>query len=192
VFAKPIKKRQLQAELLELLDAEQALWQEIKKTDREVRDILKTRSDEEDDVVLTVSLLDTIRNEELDPQQDEKEKEQNKEDEDIKNSELDYLSPFLINYDITNITKENAVSIKESCLKAIKDRLVERATIIQNRLDEMNSEYQKRQLAYSKNSDNMSVQETDEHVRFCNDTLFKIHILEKRLAKVCFTFGFRY
>ncbi|KAJ3058520.1 hypothetical protein HDU98_005388 [Podochytrium sp. JEL0797] len=29
----------------------------------------------------------------------------------------------------------------------------------------------------------MTVEETDEYVKFCNDSLFKIQILEKRLAK---------
>jgi hypothetical protein len=63
---------------------------------------------------------------------------------------------------------------------------LEKAGIIQARLDETSAEYQRRQLSYSKNSDTMSVQETEDHIKFCNDALFKIHILEKRLAKVLF------
>lgn len=74
--------------------------------------------------------------------------------------------------------------VKEACLKSLRDRLVEKANIIQGRLDEVTAEYQRRQVSYSKNADTMTVEETDAYVKFCNDALFKIHILEKRLAKV--------
>ncbi len=65
----------------------------------------------------------------------------------------------------------------------MKERLFEKASIIQSRLDEVSAEYQRRQLAYSRNADSMTVEETEEYVKFCNQALFKIHILEKRLAK---------
>jgi hypothetical protein len=65
----------------------------------------------------------------------------------------------------------------------MKERIVEKTSIIQTRLDEVSTEYQRRQLAYSRNADTMSVEETEEYVKFCNTALFKIHILEKRLAK---------
>ena len=74
--------------------------------------------------------------------------------------------------------------MKDQCLKSLKDRLIEKANIIQGRLDDVTTEYQRRQLAYSRNADSLSVEETDDYVRFCNDALFRIHILEKRLAKV--------
>jgi hypothetical protein len=60
---------------------------------------------------------------------------------------------------------------------------VEKANIIQSRLDEVTMEYQRRQVAYSRNADTMNAEETEAYVKFCNDALFKIHILEKRLAK---------
>ncbi len=62
---------------------------------------------------------------------------------------------------------------------------MEKANIIQSRLDETTETFQQRQLFYSKNADSMTAEETEEYVLFCNDALFKIHILEKRLAKVC-------
>ncbi len=93
-----------------------------------------------------------------------------------------------IQKDPQSLAKEEATAVKDTCLKALKDRLIEKANIIQSRLDLLNSEYQRRQLIYSKNSDSMSVQETDDHMKFCNETLFKIHILEKRLAKVLFIY----
>ena len=83
-----------------------------------------------------------------------------------------------------NLSKEDAIAVKTACLKSLKERLIEKANIIQGQLDEVTAEYQRCQLVYSKNADSMTVEETDNYVKFCNDSLFKIHILEKRLAKV--------
>ncbi|KAJ3116479.1 hypothetical protein HDU96_009564 [Phlyctochytrium bullatum] len=106
------------------------------------------------------------------------------DEEESKITNLDYLSPFLVNYPNHNsLTRDEALAVKEACLKSLKERLIEKANIIQGRLEEVTAEYQRRQLAYSRNADSMTVEETDEYVRFCNDALFKIHILEKRLAK---------
>ncbi|KAJ3068850.1 hypothetical protein HK102_007056 [Quaeritorhiza haematococci] len=82
-----------------------------------------------------------------------------------------------------SLTKEEAIAVKDACLKNLKERLIDKANIIQSRLDELSAEYQRRQIAYSRNADDMSAQETEEYVRFCNEALFRIHILEKRLAK---------
>ena len=54
------------------------------------------RESEEKDIVLTVSVYDTIRNQ---AKVASDEKETNKgEEEEVKSTEIDYLSPFLINY----------------------------------------------------------------------------------------------
>jgi hypothetical protein len=74
--------------------------------------------------------------------------------------------------------------VKEACLKSLKERLIEKANIIQSRLDEETSNYQKRQLQYSKNAETMTVEETEEYVKYCNEALFRIQIMEKRLVKV--------
>jgi len=57
---------------------------------------------------------------------------------------------------------------------------------MQTKLDTITSEYQQKQISYSKNADTLSPEETDEYVNFCSTALFKIHILEKRLAVVYF------
>jgi uncharacterized protein with von Willebrand factor type A (vWA) domain len=82
-----------------------------------------------------------------------------------------------------SLTKEEAVSVRDSCLKSFKERLLEKASIIQRRYEEETAAYQKRQQLYSKNAESMSTQETEEYVQFCNEALFRIHVLEKRLAK---------
>ncbi len=59
----------------------------------------------------------------------------------------DYLTPFLLNVtDVTKISKDEAKEARESCLRALKDRLLDRANIIQKRLDEENTQLSKRQV----------------------------------------------
>ncbi|KAJ3109852.1 hypothetical protein HDU97_000082 [Phlyctochytrium planicorne] len=194
-YAKPPKKQHLYAQLCSLLKSEQSCIQAIKNSERELREILQARQSEEKEVALTISVYDTIRNNTVKISSDssnllqrlpnEEEKDAHKGDEEeSKITNLDFLSPFLVNYQNQNaLTREEAVSVKDSCLKSLKERLIEKANIIQGRLEEVTAEYQRRQLAYSRNADSMTVEETDEYVRFCNEALFKIHILEKRLAK---------
>ncbi|KAJ3300534.1 hypothetical protein HK104_010476 [Borealophlyctis nickersoniae] len=180
---KPPKRQHLYAQLCALLRTEQACLQAIKLSEREVKEILQARQGEERDVSLVVSVYDTIRNQTKLPSEEEKETHKGEEEE-SKATDLDYLSPFLVNYANPNqLTREESLQVKDACLKSLKERLIEKANIIQGRLDEVTAEYQRRQLAYSRNADSMTVEETEDYVRFCNDALFRIHILEKRLAK---------
>ncbi|KAJ3219909.1 hypothetical protein HDU67_008438 [Dinochytrium kinnereticum] len=182
-YTKPPKKQHLYAQLCSLLKSEQACLQATKNSERELREILQARQAEEREVTLMISVYDTIRNNTRLPNEEEKDAHKGDEEE-SKITNLDYLSPFLVNYpNQTNLIRDEAVSVKDACLKSLKERLIEKANIIQGRLEEVTAEYQRRQLAYSRNADSMTVEETDEYVRFCNEALFKIHILEKRLAK---------
>lgn len=184
-YQKPMKKQHLFSQLTDLLRTEQQFLQSIKVYERELSDILQLRAAEEQDISLVVSIYDTLRNETKLPIDDQGGEIHKGDEENQKSVEIDYLSPFLINYENPDsLSKEDMVSIKDACLKSLRERLVEKANIIQGRLDEVTAEYQRRQLAYSRNADSMTVEDTEAYVKFCNEALFKIHILEKRLAKV--------
>ncbi|KAI8894392.1 hypothetical protein BC833DRAFT_568385 [Globomyces pollinis-pini] len=187
-YQKPMKKQHLFSQLTDLFRTEQLFLQAIKIYERELSDILSLRGSEEKDVDLAISIYDTIRNDTVMmsvPVDDQgPENHTNGVEESQKTVEIDYLSPFLINYeDPNNLTKDEMLAAKDACLKSLRERLVEKASIIQGRLDDVQGEYQRRQLAYSRNADSMTVEETDAYVKFCNDALFRMHILEKRLAK---------
>ncbi|KAJ3033181.1 hypothetical protein HDV00_006678 [Rhizophlyctis rosea] len=182
-YTTPPKKQHLFAQLCALVRSEQACLNAIKLSEREVKEILQARQAEEKDVALVISVYDTIRNQTKLPSEEDKIAHKGEEEE-SKGTDLDYLSPFLVNYtDPDHLTREESMAVKDACLKSLKERLIEKANIIQGRLDEVTAEYQRRQLAYSRNADSMTVEETEEYVRFCNDALFRMHILEKRLAK---------
>ncbi|KXS13619.1 hypothetical protein M427DRAFT_500237 [Gonapodya prolifera JEL478] len=184
-YAKPPKTQQLFAVLSGLMRSQSACLSAVRGAEKEVRDILSARRAEEKNIQLSVSVYDTIRGEGKAAKEEEEQKEERaKEEEERKKQELDYLSPFLINVaDPANLTPAEAASVKDACLKSLKERLLEKATIIQSRLDELSGEYKRRQEAYTKTADTLGVEETEEWVKFSEGALFKIRILEKRMAK---------
>lgn len=51
---------------------------------------------------------------------------------DLQEVAFDYLSPFMPNIAGTRgLTRDEALVVREACLKALKERLIERANIIQ-------------------------------------------------------------
>lgn len=95
----------------------------------------------------------------------------------------DYLSPYLrhIN-DISKITKEEALEIRQVCLDALKARLVERANIIQSRLNEENSKLARKQEQFQRSQREGDLS-TEEYESYCTQAMFRIQILEERLGK---------
>ncbi|KAJ3367026.1 hypothetical protein GGF32_000087 [Allomyces javanicus] len=178
-----LKKQHLYAKLCELLKAEQACLHAVKASDREIKEILMARQAEERSIQLVVSLFDTIRNK-TDVASELEKENQKQAEEASKEASVDYLSPFLLNVgNPSALTRDEALTVRDACLKAMKERLVEKAAIIQRRYEEETAAYQRRQQQYSKNAEGMTPQETEEYVQSCSESLFRIHVLEKRLAK---------
>ena len=92
----------------------------------------------------------------------------------------------MVNYpsDPSQLTREDAIAIKDACLKSLKERLIEKANIIQKRLDEETTALQKAQTSFQKDQDTLSLEETESYMQYCQEAMFRIQILEKRLAKV--------
>ena len=67
-------------------------------------------------------------------------------------------------------------------MQALKERLVERANIVQSRLDEENAALSKRQAAFQRNRDHMDPNDEAEYERYCQEAMFRIQILEQRLV----------
>ena len=95
--------------------------------------------------------------------------------------EHDYLSPFLPALIAgQSMTKAEAMDVRERCLKGLKDRLIERANIIQARHDEETAALAKRQANFQRDRDQMSRAEEEEYDR-AGPSMFRIHVLEQRL-----------
>ena len=127
---------------------------------------------------LTVSVYDTARSR-LANAEDE-------EDPDAAQVPHDYLTPFLpdpIGVNDPPLSREEALQAREACLRSLKDRLVERANIVQSRLDEENALLSKKQAAFQRNRDHIDPADEAEYERYCQEAMFRIQILEQRLDR---------
>ncbi|KAG3121353.1 Dynein regulatory complex subunit 7 [Phytophthora idaei] len=177
--AKKPKLSVLENELRASLQLEKDCYSAVRHSDIETQDILKLRKREEMAIALETNFFDCNEDE-----AQAKDKEDAKElDKNAKN-EVDYLSPFLQSVHSTggNLSKEDAQTVRDLCLRNLKERLLERANIIQGRLDKENALLAKRQAAFQRSQREHDQGTDDEFERFCSETMFRIQILEQRLA----------
>ena len=78
--------------------------------------------------------------------------------------------------------KREAQRARDACLKSLKDRLLERANIIQTRLNEENAKLAKRQATFQRNQRDNDPSAEEEFEKFCSEAMFRIQILEQRLV----------
>ncbi len=81
------------------------------------------------------------------------------------------------------MSESEAKSVRERCLQALKDRLIERANTIQSRHDEETAALAKRQANFQRDRDQLSRAEEEEYERACEESMFRIHVLEQRLKR---------
>eukprot|EP00594_Rhizosolenia_setigera_P002792 CAMPEP_0178940104 /NCGR_PEP_ID=MMETSP0789-20121207/605_1 /TAXON_ID=3005 /ORGANISM="Rhizosolenia setigera, Strain CCMP 1694" /LENGTH=399 /DNA_ID=CAMNT_0020619069 /DNA_START=206 /DNA_END=1405 /DNA_ORIENTATION=- len=128
----------------------------------------------------------------------------------LEGQQIDFLFPYLKHIaDMNNITKDEARTIRDCCVRTLKERLIERTNIIQNRLDQENtrlSQYQavyqqQQQQSHSRSTTNSThnvvphndsslleeqsqvVFSQEEFEKICSEIKFKIKVLEHRLAQ---------
>lgn len=98
------------------------------------------------------------------------------------NKSFDYLTPYLRGAkDVSNITKEEALEIRQTCLDAFKARLVERANIIHNRLQAENAKLARKQEQFQRAQRDGDF-DSDEYEKYCTEAMFRIDVLEQRQA----------
>ncbi len=71
----------------------------------------------------------------------------------------------------------------QDCLKDLRTRLVDMANIIQHRFEAETEELSKRQIWYKSKLGSLTKEEEKDYIDFCNDAMFRIHILEQRLNR---------
>merc|ERR1712054_202060 len=140
--------------------------------------ILKARQDEEGEIELIKNVFETIRDKDH-----ESDKQTIKDDDEEVSEKSDYLTPFLKpGRGSGPLTKEEAKKVHEACLAALKARLVERANIIQRRIDQQYEDLTKKQAAFQRSRDAREGVDAN-YEEFCQNTMFKIQILEHRFRK---------
>ena len=71
----------------------------------------------------------------------------------------------------------------QDCLKDLRGRLVEMANIIQNRFEQETEDLQRKQAEHKSKQGSITKEDEEEYVVWCNEAIFRIHILEQRLNR---------
>jgi hypothetical protein len=95
---------------------------------------------------------------------------------------VDYLTPFLRHLKETSkLSREDALEVRQACLDSLKSRLVERANIIQSRLNDENLKLARKQEKFQRSQRDGDVS-TEQYEKYCTEAMFRIQILEQRLV----------
>ena len=170
----PPTDSELNEEHMQLLHLERECTNGVRDVEKEVAEIVQQRIKDEQAVTLVTPYYDIVH---------EQLEHSDGEEEAVEAAvERDYLTPFMppgIGH--KPLDKAQAKEVREKCLKALKDRLIKRANIIQTRHDDETAQLAKRQATFQRDRDTMSHAEEVDYETACEEALFRIRILEQRL-----------
>ncbi|XP_027713724.1 dynein regulatory complex subunit 7 isoform X1 [Vombatus ursinus] len=170
--------------MMELKNEERISKHQVWESEMEVLEILKVREEEEDSHNLTVSIYDTKRNEKSKEQREALERQAQEEHMRQVEAKLDYLAPFLVQLPPgEKLTRWQALRLKDECLNDFKQRLIDKANLIQARFEKETQELQKKQQWYQENQVTMTTEDEDAYLTYCSQAMFRIRILEQRLNR---------
>ena len=161
-----------------VLKIERECYNAVRDAKKETERILKARQEEESNILLVKNVFETIRDKDH-----ESDKQTIKDDDEEVSEKSDYLTPFMRpGRGSGPLDKDEAKKVNDACLNALKMRLVERANIIQRRIDQKYEDLTKRQAAFQRSRDAREGMDAT-YEEFCQTTMFKIQILEHRFRK---------
>lgn len=173
-------------QLLEVVALERECFASVKANFQQMQKIHEFREESESAVVIQPSVFDVALDKAAQDAHASKEAQsgagdRNGDGKDLK-SGFDYLAPFLRNLkDPQRVTKEEAMEIRQNALDALKARLVERANIVQTRLNDENAKLGRKQEQFQRSQREGDLS-TEEYEKYCTEAMFRIQILEQRLV----------
>ncbi|XP_014802627.1 PREDICTED: dynein regulatory complex subunit 7 isoform X1 [Calidris pugnax] len=170
--------------LQKLTVEEKQLKLQVQQSEAEVLNILKVRENEETNIKLSVSIYNVEKNEKRRQQYEAMKKTREDDLRGPGEQDLDYLAPFLIQIGHKEkMTKERALRVRDDCLTDFKNRLINKANIIQARLEKAVEELQKKDQWFQKNQNRLSAEEESDFLTRRSETTFHIQILALRLKR---------
>ncbi|XP_003792627.1 dynein regulatory complex subunit 7 isoform X1 [Otolemur garnettii] len=170
--------------LMQLKSEEKVSRHQAWESELEVLEILKLREEEEAAHTLTISIYDTRRNEKSKEYREAMERVLHEEHLRQVETQLDYLAPFLVQLPPgEKLTRWQAMRLKDECLSDFKQRLIDKANLIQARFEKETQELQKKQQWYQENQVTLSPEDEDLYLSYCSQAMFRIRILEQRLNR---------
>ncbi|NXX98916.1 DRC7 protein, partial [Centropus bengalensis] len=169
--------------LQELAKEEKLLKRRIRQSETEMLNILKIRKNEEMAIQLSDPNYDTESDEKR-GQQHEAMKRKKEDELSQEERDLDYLAPFLIRLGYKGkMTKEQALNLRDECLDAYKQRLINNVKIIQDRYEKAVKELREKEQWFQKNQSRLSAEEEENFLAYCSEAMFRIRITVQRLNR---------
>ncbi|KAM5207902.1 dynein regulatory complex subunit 7 isoform 2-T7 [Hipposideros larvatus] len=170
--------------MMQLKNEEKVSRHQAWESELEVLEILKLREEEEEAHTLTISIYDTKRNEKSKEYREAMERVMQEEHLRQVEAQLDYLAPFLAQLPPgEKLTRGQAMRLKDECLSDFKQRLIDKANLIQARFEKETQELQKQQQWYQENQVTLAAEDEDVYLSYCSQAMFRIRILEQRLNR---------
>lgn len=156
-----------------LLDLQKKLIQEFKEEDRSVKEMLEVRRKEEE----KLELIDSLREQLKKRLMEDAAKPKTKEIDPVAKS--DYLSPYWPKVAKDRaLTRSEAMAVKDAYLKALKDSLLDRAHIIESRLEDEQQNLARKQAGHQRQDKDKGAE--DDYAKFVSNATFRIQILKQR------------
>jgi hypothetical protein len=161
----------------ETMDAEKSTSVALRSTILDIIDIVRMRKREEDVLRVDLTKKEDQRISTTEPG-NSGEAQESQEANNQFPTRLSYLLPFLLDKkDIKSLSKEEATQIKDDCFTSYKNRFLQRADIMQNRLNREKEKLSKMKVVGKQTESN------NESKHAMNKINFSIEVLEKRLRE---------
>ncbi len=156
-----------------LLDLQKKLVQEFKEEERSVKEMLEVRRKEEE----KLELIDSLREQLKKRLTQDASKPKTKDIDPVQKS--DYLSPYWPKVAKDRaLTRSEAIAVKDAYLKALKDALLDRAHIIESRLEDEQQSLARKQAGHQRQDKDKGAE--DDYAKFVSNATFRIQILKQR------------
>uniref|UniRef100_A0A7N5KI75 Dynein regulatory complex subunit 7 n=1 Tax=Ailuropoda melanoleuca TaxID=9646 RepID=A0A7N5KI75_AILME len=170
--------------MMKLKNEEKLSRHQAWESELEVLEILKLREEEEGAHTLTISIYDTKRNEKSKEYREAMEHVMHEEHLRQVEAQLDYLAPFLAQLPPgEKLTHWQAMKVKDECLSDFKQRLIDKANLIQARFEKETQELQKQQQWYQENQVTLTAEDKAWYLSYYSQAVFRMRILEQRLNR---------
>ena len=164
--------RELQVMYKEQLKFQADALNRVKLMERELTEISEVRMKEESATDLSVGLFDTKRNVRVMKGRELIEREQKEREMSEVDLELDFLAPFLVKYDMSQMNRQRALQVRDECLESIKTSMDEKENELTSQLIKLKNE-----LENLKNAGPLIEKDI-------NSKKFFINVLETRIKRM--------
>lgn len=132
--------RELQVMYKEQIKLQTDALNRVKLMERELAAISELRMREESATDLSVGLFDTKRNVRVTKGREAMEREQREREKSEVDLELDFLAPFLVKCDMSQMTRQRALQVRDECLESIKAGMDEKEHELTSQLVKLKGE----------------------------------------------------